>query len=608
MSDENNNVIEDSNTETQIDFSDFDSEFANANKTEKEKIIAEVEREKETKSEPVVENSTASSKLEEAISEESEKKPIVEEKVPEKKVSKKKETSVTPVSEVVKEEKTETSKKKSDLILDEDEIKERSKIEITSDDVENEAEDDEIRSIINSQEPNARQHRVVDDESESKEDFIIDTDETETIIEKEEKKETVEDIEEKRKKVDEYFEKRTGFKVYGGEGGTACIFASDNPNIKALREFDIPSDKIKPISNSNDSLRQSFLDQYITLKNAKDSTVVDHRITRFPLLLSGYYAEMTDYSMGDLTKVIRTLRNPDLSFVRKFQQELLSLYEHISWTNLKPEGEKLTFEEWLSSTKYQDLGMFYFGAYDATYPGESKYDITCGNCHQSFTVSKKNRALSYLLQNGKDPILTDRFIYDVMHEKIPASEFKKTIIYSKANTPFDEKVLLPHNIKVSYNCPSLLDILEYLSIFEDELSEDFEDLEALIDDTMDGHNVLVMYTMIQSLILPVNKGKNAEGKNVISFYELSTKVEDPNERMENRRHIVSILKTLPTDEFAQLFKGKEIAERKRLVGITNILHNITCTECGSNISRIPIDMRVNFFTRAATAVDQIDQY
>ena len=78
--------------------------------------------------------------------------------------------------------------------------------------------------------------------------------------------------------------------------------------------------------------------------------------------------------------------------------------------------------------------------------------------------------------------------------------------------------------------------------------------------------------------------------------------------MENRKYIVSILKSLPEKEFADLFTGKELAERKRLVGITTILHNITCTNCNANIARIPIDMRGNFFTKTVTVVDQIEQF
>jgi hypothetical protein len=114
--------------------------------------------------------------------------------------------------------------------------------------------------------------------------------------------------------------------------------------------------------------------------------------------------------------------------------------------------------------------------------------------------------------------------------------------------------------------------------------------------------------MIKSIVVPVKKGKNADGKSVIGFYEVSTEIDDDNQRMENRRYIVEILKSLPQAEFAELFTGKEIAERKRLIGITTILHNITCPTCNANISRIPIDMRGNFFMKTAAGVDQVDQF
>lgn len=598
MSNENENSVdipEESNTF--VDFSEIESDVANANKDKKKQLAQEAIKEESVKETETPINESANALLEESIKEETSKTT---------KISKasKKESTVPETKTEVKEKVTSTSSDK--LILEEDDAANKANTPIADDSIDIEEEEE----LVNSIDPKSRSHRVViDDSKESKEDFVVDSDNTQEIVTEETlSAEDIAEKEEKRRKLEEMYEKKTGFKVFGGEDGIPCIFASDNPNIKALKEFDIPAEKIKPIANDDEKLMQNFLDQYITMTNAKDSPVVDHRISRFPCLLSGYYAEMTDYSMGELTSVMRVMRNPEYKFAYKFQQELVSLYNHISWTSLKPNGEKLTFEEWLKATKFKDLDMFYFGAYDATYPGIGNYDITCGNCRSTFRVSKSNRALAYLLQNGNDPILKDTFIRDVLMEKIPVEELKKTLIYSKANSVYDEKVIKPHNIKVGYACPTLMDILEYLNVFESLLGDDIPDLEALIDDTMDGHNILTLFTLIRSITVPVNRGKNNEGKNVISFITIDTNVDDDEKRMNNRRYIVKILKDLPESEFAELFSGKEIAEKKRLVGITPILHNITCTNCNSNISRIPIDMRGNFFMKTATVVDQIDQF
>lgn len=595
MSDEKDSVNIPEESSSFVDFSEIENDVANANKDKKEQAAKEVESE----SNVVVEtdaNDTANDLLEKSLATEEVKETVkVETKTVEKPKSSKK--SSTPKQEV----------KKETLILEEDDNIKKANTPIADDTID--IDDVEEEELANSIDPKSRSHRVVIDEKDNKDDFIVDSDNTQEIVDEETlSKEDLAEKEAKRKKIEELYEKKTGFKAFGGEGGIPCVYASDNPNIKALREFDIPADKIKPIANDDEKLMQNFLDQYITMSNAKDSPVVDHRISRFPCLLSGYYAEMTDYSMGELTSVMRVMRSPEYKFAYKFQQELVSLYNHISWTSLKPNGEKLTFEEWLKATKFKDLDMFYYGAYDATYPGVGNYDITCGNCHSTFRVSKSNKALAYLLQNGNDPILKDTFIRDVLMEKIPVDELKKTLIYSKANSVYDEKVIRPHNIKVGYACPSLMNILEYLNVFESLLGDDIPDLEALIDDTMDGHNILTLFTLIRRITVPVNRGKNSEGKSVISFITIDTDVDDDEKRMNNRRYIVKILKDLPESEFAELFSGKEIAERKRLVGITPILHNITCTNCNSNISRIPIDMRGNFFMKTATVVDQIDQF
>ena len=599
MSNENENSVDiPEESSTFVDFSEIESNVANANKDKKKQLAQEAIKEESVKEAETPINESANALLEESIKEEKPKTTKTS------KSSKKESTDHEAKTEV--KEKTTTSTSSDKLILEEDDAANKANTPIADDSIDIKEEEE----LVNSIDPKSRSHRVViDDSNESKEDFVVDSDNTEEIVTEETlSAEDIAEKEEKRRKLEEMYEKKTGFKVFGGEDGIPCIFASDNPNIKALKEFDIPAEKIKPIANDDEKLMQNFLDQYITMTNAKDSPVVDHRISRFPCLLSGYYAEMTDYSMGELTSVMRVMRNPEYKFAYKFQQELVSLYNHISWTSLKPNGEKLTFEEWLKATKFKDLDMFYFGAYDATYPGIGNYDITCGNCRSTFRVSKSNRALAYLLQNGNDPILKDTFIRDVLMEKIPVDELKKTLIYSKANSVYDEKVIKPHNIKVGYTCPTLMDILEYLNVFESLLGDDIPDLEALIDDTMDGHNILTLFTLIRSITVPVNRGKNNEGKNVISFITIDTNVDDDEKRMNNRRYIVKILKDLPESEFAELFTGKEIAEKKRLVGITPILHNITCTNCNSNISRIPIDMRGNFFMKTATVVDQIDQF
>ena len=583
MSDEKENSLENSIDSPFVDFSDLDDQVKNENKEKKEMIQKEVEAEKEAAK--TIE-SQANDKLAEALEEKH-----VSPKSKAKKVAE-------PILETPKET-VPSPKTESKLVLESDREETKMDAENPIADETTDIPSEEEESLMNSIDPKSRMHRVITEgeKEETKDDFVIDYENKEKIVSENSLSEKdIQEKEERRQKLEEKWEKRTGFKVYGGEGGIPFAYASDNPNVKALREYDIPIDKIKPIANDDENLKKSFMEQYITLTNAKDSC-----------LLSGYYAEMTDFSIGELTSMIRILRSTEYDFAYKFQQELVTIFNHISWTSLKPNNEKLTFEEWLKSTKFKDLDMFYYGAYDATYPGISKYDITCGNCGSVFTVEKSNRGLAYLLQNGGDPLLKDTFIKDVLMERLPASELKKTLIYRKANTNFDEKVIKPHNIRISYGCPSLMDILEYLSVFKETLT-DIEDFEAIIDPDMDGHNILTLFTLIKSITVPVSRGKNQEGKTVLGFYKVDTEIDNDDQRMENRKYIVSILKSLPEKEFADLFTGKELAERKRLVGITTILHNINCTNCNANIARIPIDMRSNFFTKTVAVVDQIEQF
>ena len=447
-------------------------------------------------------------------------------------------------------------------------------------------------------------HVIIDEDTEEHiPELIIDT-KGDITVEQEGAKEKT-DVQKETEDLEEKISKRTGTKIHGYNiDSVLSSVSTENQVLKKLRKYNIPIEKIEAsINTSEESTHQAFLNQYNT---PSKSPIIAPRISRFPLLLSGYYAEMRNYTYGEHASVVKNATNPDLKYSNRLQEELVSLFKHITWTSYQLETkEQFTFDKWATITKFPDLKQFYYGAFDATYPGETSYRITCGarNCNHEFSVVRTNRELNYILQKDIKP----DFIRNVLLEKIPVRELRTLQPYIEANSIYEGKVLPSYHFKIGYTVPSIRDILEWLTVFEEELT-DYEDFNGLVDPEKPEHNVLKLFTHICKVTVPVIMGKNTDGKDIIRFHCVDATIADAEKRLENRKYILKLLKDLDKDIFRELFTGKEVAEKVKLVGIVHMLHNITCPNCGVNLVRIPIDMEDTFFMEAVQTVRTISLY
>lgn len=514
---------------------------------------------------------------------------------------------------ITQEEKTEESEKKEYIkpeiveVAETPIVKKEEETFVLQEDISNKSKEEEVKDNVSDEDlilklnisESINVPRLnVDEVDDKPSEFVIDDNKNKPV--KKAKKSKDDDLKEE---IENRIIASTGYTVYGGENGSPSSFSSDNPFTKRFKNNKVPAEKIKQIRSVED-LESLYMEQY----NNSQSGANSPRITRFPLLLSGYYAEMTNYTYNDIAGVVRISRNPEMRFMRRLQEELVSLYNHISWTSVTKPGEKLSFDDWCEITMFPDINQFYFGAFDATYPGETTYNIFCGNCENDFNVTLSNKQLCYALQNyGKDSDLSDKLIKDILLNRVPASKLKETSVYIKAHELYEDKVIRPETIKVSYGVPTILDVLEYISVFEEVLTE-FNDFGDLINEGTENHNILKLYTYIKKLTVPVVVGKNNDGKDIIDFYCIDTTVKDPKERMKARRNIINQLKNMPKDSFAQLFSGKEVAQKIHLKGIQHMIHNVKCPNCGRNVVRVSIDMSSNFFMEAAQTVDRVTNF
>ena len=313
---------------------------------------------------------------------------------------------------------------------------------------------------------------------------------------------------------------------------------------------------------------------------------------------------MSAADYGDMLSLTRLVSEDNVSFSRIFTEQLKVIYKHLTWWSVSDTRPEL--DEWLEKTYMPDIDQFFYGIFDATFPGETEYPITCGNetCGHSFSVTKENRALNFALERG----ITADFIRGVITGKVPVEEMRKTEVFKEAHTYYDKKVLPTYQYKVCYGIPTLKDIVEWISVFETELYESFEDFTGLVDEDAPEHAILKVLTHIKNIIVPVVVGKSSEGKDIINFYMIDTGEADDNKRYENRRQIVQLLMALPKEVFRELFKGEEIQTKLRTRGMVHMLHNVECPNCKATLVRIPLDMSSIFFTEATRTVRLISHF
>ena len=508
---------------------------------------------------------------------------------------------------ILESEIDKKSSDENDISEDEETEKEkndRKKIENLSSELEKMY--DEI--VVLQEEINKESLDFSETPADDKDSFIIDRSNKNNNGKKNEKQKLLDEkVEAFKKKTEEYQHSISRFNTYGAEieGSFGPSVSSENNVLKKIGSRKLKSNEFtKTIANDEEN-KNLFLSQYITMENQSESPVSGHRITRVPCLLSGYYAEIKTYTFAEMADFIRKANEPNKTFKLKFAEELDSLFSHIVWTSYQKKGEPLTLDEFLKKTKLPDLDQIYYGAYDASFPGTTSYNITCGSCGEEFPIEKTNKQLCYHLQNRGDTVLSDSFIHDILLQKKSVEELKNTKVYQIANTLYEDKVIYPNNIKVSYGTPSILDALETCAVIEDNYSNEFPDTSAIIDPRHKHYAILKLFASIKKLVLPVNAGTDERGRIIVKFYEVSTEDDDIDKRLEARKYIIKILNDLPEAQFSDLFDGKEVAKKVNIRGIQHLIPDVFCPNCKKYIGNIFLSMRTTFFMHTTEIVNGI---
>jgi hypothetical protein len=114
---------------------------------------------------------------------------------------------------------------------------------------------------------------------------------------------------------------------------------------------------------------------------------------------------------------------------------------------------KLSFEKWASITSFFDLETLVYGIYLETFPGDTKFDITCGHCKKKIVANVNNDSLI----TTKDAVTTEK-VNEILSSGNNVEQVKNNVL-SRAT-----RIVLPYSkIIVDLKMPSVAKHLELLS-------------------------------------------------------------------------------------------------------------------------------------------------
>lgn len=222
---------------------------------------------------------------------------------------------------------------------------------------------------------------------------------------------------------------------------------------------------------------------------------------------------------------------------------------------------KPNYNEWLRMTSFSDLETLLFGIYCQTFIDNNDFDVTCGNCGKTTSVTVDNNSLIEV---------RNRAIYGPKFNEIAenANTIEKINEISVLNK--SERIMLDESkLIVDVTTPSLHDHLSLLKKAKPEVIEKFSDsFSALMF-------ISHMYVLDTSETYKTGIPK---------YYEITEK-----------STMLSILNKLSVNDGDQLTDSieKKLSDYR----INYEIHNVECSSCHQKIKGIPISIERILFMR-----------
>lgn len=211
-------------------------------------------------------------------------------------------------------------------------------------------------------------------------------------------------------------------------------------------------------------------------------------------------------------------------------------------------------------TSFNDLSTLLFGIYCQTFIDNNDFDVTCGNCGKTTSVTVNNQSLIEV---------RDRSIYAKLDEIISNVENGEELI-ANSIVHKDERIMLNESkIIVDVATPSLYDHLNLLNSSKQETLQEYAET----------FSAMLFISHLYMLDL-----RETYKTNKASYYEI-----------DDKGRLLGVLLKLTNNDGEQLEKAIENKLGKYQINYE--IHNVTCSHCKTKLPGIPVDLENVLFTR-----------
>lgn len=305
--------------------------------------------------------------------------------------------------------------------------------------------------------------------------------------------------------------------------------------------------------------------------NLNDFTVGESPITRLDIKMMGLsHVSVADHFLPNAGKIISCSalsgselmamnpENSNRSRLNTLKDIYSIMYKHV--VSEKPK----TFDEWLKTTRFNDLEHIYFALYKATFGGSNFMTYECPN------------------KKCQDVFIEDVSFEDMINYADDEIKTKMQAIMSSGDssiTPYEiVRQQISNNLAIGIRNPSIYNVVIEVSGLSDSFLEKYQDLMDIIVFIDNIYYIDYEHQVLEPVDFMPDKN------NIAKTIARRIKI------------IADILRSLPSDNYFELRKAVADAFPS-LAGVTYKIPAATCKKCGTQIPERVIGAQELLFMR-----------
>lgn len=305
--------------------------------------------------------------------------------------------------------------------------------------------------------------------------------------------------------------------------------------------------------------------------NLNDFTVGESPITRLDIKMMGlYHVSVADHFLPNAGKIISCSalsgselmamnpENSNRSRLNTLKDIYSIMYKHV--VSEKPK----TFDEWLKTTRFNDLEHIYFALYKATFGGSNFMTYECPN------------------KKCQDVFIEDVSFEDMINYADDETKAKMQAIMSSGDssiTPYEiVRQQISNNLAIGIRNPSIYNVVIEVSGLSDSFLEKYQDLMDIIVFIDNIYYIDYEHQVLEPVDFMPDKN------NIAKTIARRIKI------------IADILRSLPSDNYFELRKAVADAFPS-LAGVTYKIPAATCKKCGTQIPERVVGAQELLFMR-----------